>query len=137
MAFGADRQDEGESLYVCILMGQVHYTDMQLSFLAYFLSHSLVSSTVLRQSGYHSLTPSNRQCICRFGGSPTSARHSTISSSSEFPPATHCAVPSEPRADISLCYFVNILDLVWLWIFPQSTSLFIASYLLTMGQSCL
>jgi hypothetical protein len=34
----------------------------------------------------------------------------------------------------SLCYFVNILDLVWLWVFPQSTSLFIASYLLTMGK---
>lgn len=33
-----------------------------------------------------------------------------------------------------MCYFVNIIDLVWLWIFPQSTILFICCYLLTMGK---
>ncbi|ODN83435.1 hypothetical protein, variant [Cryptococcus amylolentus CBS 6039] len=32
-----------------------------------------------------------------------------------------------------LCYFVNVLDLLWIWIFPSSTTLFIASYLLTLG----
>jgi hypothetical protein len=33
----------------------------------------------------------------------------------------------------SLCYFVNVLDLLWIWVFPSSTSFFICSYLLTMG----
>lgn len=33
----------------------------------------------------------------------------------------------------SMCYFVNILDLLWLWVFPESTVLFICCYLLTMG----
>ncbi|WVQ98998.1 hypothetical protein IAU59_006130 [Kwoniella sp. CBS 9459] len=32
-----------------------------------------------------------------------------------------------------LCYFVNILDLLWLWVFPSSTVLFICCYLLTLG----
>ncbi|KAL7424247.1 hypothetical protein Q5752_001834 [Cryptotrichosporon argae] len=32
-----------------------------------------------------------------------------------------------------LCYFVNLLDLLWLWIMPSSTVLFISCYLLTMG----
>ncbi|GFZ45818.1 hypothetical protein JCM24511_03548 [Saitozyma sp. JCM 24511] len=32
-----------------------------------------------------------------------------------------------------LCYFVNVLDLLWIWVFPSSTKLFICSYLLTMG----
>ncbi|RXK40990.1 integral membrane protein [Tremella mesenterica] len=32
-----------------------------------------------------------------------------------------------------LCYFVNALDLLWIWIFPSSTVLFIACYLLTLG----
>ncbi|CAK9784518.1 putative integral to membrane protein [Cutaneotrichosporon oleaginosum] len=32
-----------------------------------------------------------------------------------------------------LCYFVNVLDMVWLWFFPSSTVLFICSYCLTMG----
>jgi hypothetical protein len=34
----------------------------------------------------------------------------------------------------SLCYFVNILDLLWIWVFPFSTSLFICAYLLTLGS---
>ncbi|WVQ71907.1 hypothetical protein IAR50_001449 [Cryptococcus sp. DSM 104548] len=33
----------------------------------------------------------------------------------------------------ALCYFVNVLDLLWIWVFPSSTILFIASYLLTLG----
>lgn len=33
-----------------------------------------------------------------------------------------------------MCYFVNILDLIWIWIFPQSHLLFICCYLLTMGE---
>ncbi|ORY28316.1 putative integral to membrane protein [Naematelia encephala] len=32
-----------------------------------------------------------------------------------------------------LCYFANVLDLLWIWVFPSSTILFIASYLLTLG----
>ncbi|GMK55113.1 hypothetical protein CspeluHIS016_0201690 [Cutaneotrichosporon spelunceum] len=32
-----------------------------------------------------------------------------------------------------LCYFVNILDMIWLWFFPSSTVLFICCYCLTMG----
>ncbi|WWC60822.1 uncharacterized protein I303_103398 [Kwoniella dejecticola CBS 10117] len=32
-----------------------------------------------------------------------------------------------------LCYFVNILDLLWMWVFPSSTKLFICCYLLTLG----
>ncbi|KAL1411025.1 hypothetical protein Q8F55_001970 [Vanrija albida] len=32
-----------------------------------------------------------------------------------------------------MCYFVNALDLIWLWIFPNSTILFICCYLLTLG----
>ncbi|WVQ78433.1 hypothetical protein IAT38_000519 [Cryptococcus sp. DSM 104549] len=32
-----------------------------------------------------------------------------------------------------LCYFVNVLDLLWIWVFPSSSILFIASYLLTLG----
>jgi hypothetical protein len=32
-----------------------------------------------------------------------------------------------------LCYFVNVLDMIWLWFFPSSTVLFICSYCLTMG----
>ncbi|BEI81681.1 hypothetical protein CcaverHIS002_0208410 [Cutaneotrichosporon cavernicola] len=32
-----------------------------------------------------------------------------------------------------LCYFVNILDMTWLWFFPSSTVLFICCYCLTMG----
>ena len=35
---------------------------------------------------------------------------------------------------LSLCYFVNVLDLLWMWAFPGSTILFICSYLLTMGE---
>ena len=43
---------------------------------------------------------------------------------------------SEPatRLTNSLCYFVNILDLLWLWVFPSSTKLFICCYMLTMGK---
>ncbi|WWC69184.1 uncharacterized protein I206_103120 [Kwoniella pini CBS 10737] len=33
----------------------------------------------------------------------------------------------------NLCYFVNILDLLWIWVFPSSTVLFICCYLLTLG----
>lgn len=33
-----------------------------------------------------------------------------------------------------LCYFVNVLDLLWIWVFPSSTILFISCYLLTMGE---
>ncbi|KAK8869577.1 hypothetical protein IAR55_000144 [Kwoniella newhampshirensis] len=32
-----------------------------------------------------------------------------------------------------LCYFVNALDLLWIWVFPSSTVLFICCYLLTLG----
>lgn len=32
-----------------------------------------------------------------------------------------------------MCYFVNMLDLLWLWFTPESTTLFICCYLLTMG----
>ncbi|ADV19386.1 Integral to membrane protein, putative [Cryptococcus gattii WM276] len=32
-----------------------------------------------------------------------------------------------------LCYFVNGLDLLWIWVFPSSTFLFICCYLLTLG----
>ncbi|WVW82794.1 hypothetical protein I302_104805 [Kwoniella bestiolae CBS 10118] len=32
-----------------------------------------------------------------------------------------------------LCYFVNVLDLLWIWVFPSSTVLFICCYLLTLG----
>nr|ODN94969.1 integral membrane protein [Cryptococcus depauperatus CBS 7855] len=32
-----------------------------------------------------------------------------------------------------LCYFVNVLDLLWIWVFPSSTFLFICCYLLTLG----
>jgi hypothetical protein len=41
--------------------------------------------------------------------------------------------PDELTSD-SLCYFVNVLDLLWIWVFPSSTKLFICSYLLTMGM---
>lgn len=34
-----------------------------------------------------------------------------------------------------MCYYVNILDLLWLWVFPSSTVLLICCYLLTMGES--
>ncbi|WWD09853.1 hypothetical protein V865_007981 [Kwoniella europaea PYCC6329] len=33
----------------------------------------------------------------------------------------------------NLCYFVNVLDLLWIWVFPSSTTLFICCYLLTLG----
>lgn len=33
-----------------------------------------------------------------------------------------------------LCYFVNGLDLLWIWVFPSSTFLFICCYLLTLGS---
>jgi len=33
-----------------------------------------------------------------------------------------------------MCYFVNILDLLWIWVFNDSTVLFICCYLLTMGE---
>lgn len=33
-----------------------------------------------------------------------------------------------------MCYFVNVLDLMFLWIWPGSTYLFICCYLLTMGK---
>jgi hypothetical protein len=34
---------------------------------------------------------------------------------------------------LSLCYFVNIMDLVWLWCFPSNATFFITCYCLTMG----
>ncbi|WVO14095.1 hypothetical protein L204_101723 [Cryptococcus depauperatus] len=34
---------------------------------------------------------------------------------------------------VALCYFVNVLDLLWIWVFPSSTFLFICCYLLTLG----
>lgn len=33
-----------------------------------------------------------------------------------------------------MCYFVNVMDLIWLWLRPDSTVLFICCYLLTMGE---
>lgn len=35
--------------------------------------------------------------------------------------------------DPSLCYFVNVIDLVWMWFFPSSVILFVSCYCLTMG----
>ena len=35
-----------------------------------------------------------------------------------------------------MCYFVNVLDLLWIWVFPGSTKLFIGCYLLTLGMFC-
>ncbi|ORX33786.1 hypothetical protein BD324DRAFT_638568 [Kockovaella imperatae] len=32
-----------------------------------------------------------------------------------------------------LCYFVNVLDLLWMWVFPGSAVMFICCYLLTLG----
>jgi len=32
-----------------------------------------------------------------------------------------------------LCYFVNVMDLVWLWCFPSNATFFITCYCLTMG----
>ncbi|WRT67406.1 uncharacterized protein IL334_004377 [Kwoniella shivajii] len=32
-----------------------------------------------------------------------------------------------------MCYFVNVLDLLWIWVFPSSTKLFICCHLLTLG----
>ena len=39
------------------------------------------------------------------------------------------------QTDHSMCYFINALDLLWMWVFPSSTILFIGTYLLTMGES--
>ena len=33
-----------------------------------------------------------------------------------------------------LCYFVNIVNFVWIWILPQSRALFIACYCLSHGS---
>lgn len=38
-------------------------------------------------------------------------------------------------ARASLCYFVNIMDLVWLWCFPSSAAFFITCYCLTLGAT--
>lgn len=32
-----------------------------------------------------------------------------------------------------MCYYVNILDLLWMWFFPGNTVFFTACYLLTLG----
>ncbi|CDZ96415.1 Uncharacterized conserved protein [Phaffia rhodozyma] len=32
-----------------------------------------------------------------------------------------------------MCYYVNVLDLIWMWFFPANTIFFTACYLLTMG----
>jgi hypothetical protein len=36
----------------------------------------------------------------------------------------------------SLCYFVNIMDLIWLWFFPSNVYFFITCWCLTLGESC-
>lgn len=114
-------------------------TPQQLSSLACYHWRSLACYTAPRPSGCHSPTAYRVQCICRCDGIPTNAKLSTISCSSKSHNPPPCWSKGVRLMNViadahSLCYFVNILDLVWLWVFPQSTSLFIASYLLTMGQ---
>lgn len=97
-------------------------------------SPSRVCCTVWHRSGCRSPTPPNQHSTFPHVFGSTNASSSTTSYSSES--TVHRGSCSSTRSDHrSMCYFVNVLDLLWIWVFPGSTILFIGCYLLTLGTS--